>query len=271
MYLHLKWTRTHLSTFFKSWASWLPEWPPNYAYLSPGLPTPACVQAYKTTKVWKLSDNWKRGRALPYSGGYRKCFCPSRNTRTKAASLLEKLLVWFPVIFLEWKDTLPSSWEGPAIKDCIVYFVARFVARRFRQTSGSTVCQNALGDTSAPAWKDSRNRSHQVASLPNLPKHSFVHSPSISRELLSHMYSKCLRRDFRPCPSDSKADFSVMLLTGILHCYVGMRMRQFYKHVNNAVKKLAQEKKVATPFLVSFPKCEDLNKNRRCQEMSSKH
>ncbi|KAH9364350.1 hypothetical protein HPB48_012124 [Haemaphysalis longicornis] len=219
---------------------------------------PTFLQVYHLLSVYKLIRPPKFGNCQLTESEEKPCltvedikevFLPKQKHESKGGKLAEKMNGLISTYLWECEDILPSSCADPAVKDCIVYFVAGFVARRFRQKATCTVCKNALGNTEVPQHGKIPELVHAKSrgflTFPNI--HLYTLLRSAENYFVSHASSPNVYEE--ACPSDSQTtafpckEHKEMLLAGILHYYVGMRMRQFCRQQNNAVRKLAREKK----------------------------
>ncbi|KAH6928312.1 hypothetical protein HPB50_014121 [Hyalomma asiaticum] len=78
----------------------------------------------------------------------KSIFASSETSEAKIGNLTAKLDGLIKTDLWECEDIFPQAEDDPAIIDCIIYFVAGYVARKFRQKSDCETCRDALGSTS---------------------------------------------------------------------------------------------------------------------------
>ncbi|KAH6924078.1 hypothetical protein HPB50_011181 [Hyalomma asiaticum] len=119
---------------------------------------PTFLQLYRLLSVQKLIKPPKYGNCEITEGEEKPCltvediksiFASSETSEAKIGNLTAKLDGLIKTDLWECEDIFPQAEDDPAIIDCIIYFVAGYVARKFRQKSDCAgTCRDALGSTS---------------------------------------------------------------------------------------------------------------------------
>lgn len=221
---------------------------------------PTFLQLYRLLSVQKLIKPPKCGNCEITESAEKPCltvediksiFASDAIPEGKISNLTTKLDGLIKTDRWECEDIFPETEDDPAIIDCVIYFVAGFVARKFRQKSNCVTCRDALGCTFQDVQENLSNlittKTRGRLTYPNVHLYRLLHAAEdyfSTHAKSTHVYEATIDHVLEthnlsfPCEVHKQET-----LAGILHYYVLMRMRQFCSQENRATQKASREKK----------------------------
>lgn len=222
----------------------------------PSMPT--FLQLYRLLSVYKLVRPPKSGNCQilkqPESSyfsmaDFKAIFSTDEPSPTRIADLKARLDGLIESDTWECDDAFPVHDQSAAVTDCVLYFVAGFVARRFRRYVSCRVCKDAfvtqredrpeaaLTNIKSRGWLTYPNKHlYQILRVAEEFFSENASSMTVYEDTIDHVLTECSLTF--PCV-EHKDD----MIANILHYYVSMRMRQYCGQSNAAATKASREKR----------------------------